>query len=163
MRSHAGFAAKLAFGLIGLQACAIAPVYQSTSNQAQAAIYFTSPYRQGEFMVVNRLALLVYSADNQCNMTLQGRIPVSDKAMSGKPTYVPANERLYLRVWQRASDVLTQTSGSRTNNLSLVPIAGGRYEIRHVDNPAMIRVEVHKLEGNAAVSAVETGSWADCE
>ncbi|MGI9324053.1 MAG: hypothetical protein ACR2PZ_02460 [Pseudomonadales bacterium] len=142
--------------------CAVAPIYKSVGVGERAAIYFTSPYWRDEFLVVDRLALLVFSADAHCELMLEGRIPLGADTTTGETHYVPANLRLYLRLWRRSSDAVVQSTNQRRRNLSFVPEANAKYEVRHIDNPSAIRVEVYQLLSDETTNSIAPEAWSEC-
>jgi len=150
--------------LRSLTGCAVAPLYHSTVSAHRAEVYFTSPYYEDIFLSVDRLALLIYSADTNCEMTSQGRVPLVTEVAARKSVYVAANERLYLQVWQYNSDAISQVTQKRSGYFSFVPQNNKTYEIRHIDNPKNIGLEVHELSkaqgGNLEV--VELQPWSSC-
>ncbi len=135
---------------------------ESTTSPDRASLYFTSPYLERDIFASERLAMMIFTADEKCELALVGRVPLAKDLESGQPVHVEPHQTLYLKLWYRNSDGLSGTVNQRSGHVALTPNANTTYELRHIDNPGAIRIEAYQIVPDQKPLAIALGSWQDC-
>lgn len=141
--------------------CAETQRYESVQTGPSARINFISPFLEDRFLSVDRLGLFVLEPDDHCRFTLKGSIPLSGGTKK-ITTYVPANRRIYLRIWQKNWE-FEGASYERNTDVSFVPENGAEYTIEHIDNPARLRAKYYRHEQDGKKVPFEVQSPHLCE
>jgi len=104
---------------------------------------------------------MVYALDNDCAMTRVGQIPVSKGLAAGEVTNIPAEQPFFGEIKVGTADYISHTNSHRTLLFSIVPRDRAVYEIRYIDNPSSIRIEVYETDAAGDQKTLLPSSWND--
>lgn len=141
--------------------CAEMQRYKSVQTGPSAQISFISPFLEARFLNVDRLELFVLEPDDHCTFTSKGSISRSGGTKK-VVTNVPANRRIYLRVWQKNWEFLG-ASYERKTDVSFIPEDGVEYTVEHIDNPALLRAKYYRHEQDGKKVPIDVQSLQMCE